>query len=517
MKTQPFCMAIFTTLTSILSQYAAHASPTTDANNTLADANIDHLTQQQLRNQSQRLVEQQQQQIIAASEAKTSDDADQQQQADAESVQSVDTETAIFISINQRNWQQLKQIVAQYQQQDDANADLILFAHAALNSAEDNISTAISQYQQLLAHQPNFLRARLELARLYYQDQLLAQAEAEFLQLKQIPDIPAKVLTNIDAYLTAIDNQQRSNGTIALNIAYDDNIKDTSTSDVRHCFFYAPNGKCLTSASSGDKPIKDSSIGYQLSLNRDWQLHGHHGITANALSYATVYRHRQNNDNNSATFNISAGYRYADHDTKISITPFFEYQREDQQKLNDAKGIRLNVRQALAKSWGNKMFSQASKPVWSFELEKTRYQYTDDYRANDGDQISAFSSLALTNSHNNQWILFADYLKRDNQFAANAYRQKGIGIANVHQWNHGIQTTLIARQHRRKHQGYNALLQAQREDKQYTLSANMRFAKLNWHGFEPSIGYQYRKNDSNIDWLYDFDSSEINFKLQKVF
>ncbi|WP_131667686.1 porin family protein [Psychrobacter pygoscelis] len=481
---------------------------------------IDHIEQQQLRNQSQQLVQQQQQQIIAETESQnpTTKNTVTAETTDPQiATRQIAPETAIFIAINQQNWTALRQIVQQYQQLDSANPDILLFANAALNAANDNIHTAISQYQQLLAHQPDFVRARLDLARLYYQDRLLNQAQAEFAQLKQVPNIPPSVLTNIDAYLTAINNRQRINGTFAMTLSYDDNIKDTSTSDASYCFAYAPDGTCLTSASSTEKPIKDSSIGYQISLNRDWQLQGHHGIAANVLSYATAYQHNKNDDNNTATINASLGYRYADHNSEITLAPVIEYHRENQQKLYDAKGMRLGIQQTLSKHGVQKLIPTAGAPSWSLDLEKTRYQYDNGYESNDGDQLSAFASLAIPSSSQTQWVLLGDYIDRDNVFSANAYHQKGIGIASSHRWDNGIQTTLIARQRWRKHDSYNALLQARREDKQYILSANMRLPNFAWHGFEPSISYQYQRNDSNIDWLYDYDSSKLGLKLQRVF
>ncbi|WP_230661351.1 porin family protein [Psychrobacter sp. I-STPA10] len=480
----------------------------------------DLIEQRQLRNQSQQLIEQQQQQIIADSETQqpiTKDSTETVKTTNTQTApQQISPETAIFIAINQQNWTTLKQMIEQYQTLDNANPDILLFANAALNAANGNISTAISQYQQLLVNQPDFVRARLELARLYYQDQLLNQAKAEFEQLQQTQNMPPSVLNNINAYLTAINNRQRINGTVAVTLGYDDNIKDAPTSDASHCFIYAPDGTCLTSASATEKPIKDSSFGYEISLNKNWQLQGHHGMTANVLSYGRAYRDNKNKDNNSATINASIGYRFSDHNSELTFTPVIENHREMQQKLYDAQGVRLSIRQTLPKTWASKFITSANAPVWSLDLEQTHYRYENDYKSNDGKQRSAFTSFVVP-TKKNQWVLLGEYIDRDNQFTANAYTQKGWGVANSHQWDNGIQTTLIARQRWRNYDGYNALLQAQREDKQTVLSANMRIPKLAWHGFEPSINYQYRKNDSNIDWLYDYDSSEVTFKLQKVF
>lgn len=483
-----------------------------------ADNITDHT--QQLRQQSQQAIHTQQQSIIDAatpdSSSSTSPAVDVVSDQDSKlpslpQPQQISPETALFMMINQNNWGLLRQLIAAYSKLETADPDMLLFAKAALAAGEGQVKDAIDQYERLLTSQPQFVRARLDLARLYYKDELVAEAKAEFERLKDNKDLPKSVIRNIDAYLTAIDDKQSLNGTFSLALGQAFNINESSETST--CLFELPNGECGFERTTPDA-INSAAVSYELTANKDWQIYGHHGINVSVLGYGTGYLEKEAHDNEDTTINASVGYRYHDFDTQLSIAPMYEYHRENQQKQYDANGIRIAINQNLSNSSLGKWLKRPLRGSLSAEYKD--FNYVEDYASNDGRQLSLYSSLAFTTTPRSQWFGNFHYIDRDNQFAANTYHQTGIAIGHRQHWTNGLLSSIQLQHNWRDYQGFNALLNATRKDKQSSLSATLQSANWAWRGFNPILTYQYRHNDSNIDWLYDYDSSEIWLKLNTV-
>lgn len=467
-----------------------------------------HAQNERLRQQSERAIDSEQQAIIDAASPKKEDIA-----TDSLSMQQqITPETAIFMVINQRNWALLSEMIDNYAQLSDADANFLLFAKATLQAGLGNIDSAIESYQSLLISQPEFVRARLDLARLYYQDGLLKQSQQQFNEVLRTPELPTAVNRNIQAYLTAIHKKQSFNGMIALGAGYELNVNESSESTT--CLYQLPDGKCGYTRST-PKAIDSAAVNIETTVSHNWQLRDHHGATFSLLGYGTEYSDKQANNSNNSTVNLSAGYRYQDYDTELSFTPLIEYRREDNKKLYSAAGTRLSYSQNLTQSPLGKLLKHPLRLAMNAEYKD--FSYDGDYANNDGDQWSLYSNLYLTTNPRHQWFISADYLDRDNDDKSSAYTQAGIGLGLYKQWENGLISTVVARYRKREHQAYSALLGATREDKQSSLYTNVRMPKLRWYGFEPSISYQYRHNDSNVDWLYDYDASNVWVKMSRVF
>lgn len=483
---------------------------------TQADDITDHT--QQLRQQSQQAINTQQQAILDATTPDSSSSTSPTVGSDHDrklplspQPEQISPETAIFMAINRHDWHLLRQLIEAYSQSATADPDMVLFAEAALVAGEGQVKDAIDKYERLLTSQPQFVRARLDLARLYYKDELISEAKAEFERLKGNNDLPNAVIRNIDAYLTAIDNKQSLNGTVSLALGQAFNVNESSETNT--CLFELPNGKCGFERTTPDA-INSATVSYELTANKDWQIYGHHGINASVLGYGTGYLEKEAHDSEDTTINASVGYRYHDFDTQLSIAPMYESHRENQQKQYDANGIRIAINQNLANSSLGKWLKRPLRGSLSGEYKD--FNYVEGYASNDGKQLSLYSSLTFTTTPRSQWFGNFHYIDRDNQFDPYAYHQTGIAIGHRQQWDDGLLSSIQLQHHWRNYQGFNALLGATRKDKQSSLIATLQSAKWAWQGFNPILTYQYRHNDSNIDWLYDYDSSELWLKLNTV-
>lgn len=159
---------------------------------------------------------------------------------------------------------------------------------------------SIFAFQRVLAVDPNFAGARLELARAYYQMGQLERSEREFLILKsQQP--PKSVQTVIDKYLASIENQSIKNkqgwaGYLQLGFGNDTNVNN-ATSDQQFLGFD------LTSDSRATDSTLVSTlaaVGYDLPLTK----------TSKFFALAAVNQ-RNNNDaayTNTLNFDVSGGY-----------------------------------------------------------------------------------------------------------------------------------------------------------------------------------------------------------------
>lgn len=469
------------------------------------DVNIQN---ERLREQSKLAINSQQQAIIDAA----TPEIDEIMSVDQANHQQITPETAIFMAINQHNWVLLEEMTKAYVQLADADPNLVLFARASLQAGRGNISKAIQSFQSLLMQQPNFVRARLELARLYYQDGLLKESQQEFEQVLQSPQLPQPVITNIEAYLEAILQKQSFNGTFAIAAGYEFNINESSESTT--CLYPLADGKCGYIRST-PKAIDSMAINIETTLNHNWQLWDHHGATLSFLGCGTDYNKQQANNFSNSTLNLSAGYRYQDYAHELSLTPLMEYRHQDDQKLYFATGARVSYGQNLTYTTLGKWLTRPLRA--SVDVEYKDFNYQEDYAHNDGDQWSVYSSLYLTTNPNNQWFVNLDYLDRNNREKPNAYQQKGAGVGVHKRWNNGLISTIMARYRKREHKAKSTLLGATRQDQQLSLYGNVRMPKLSWHGFEPSLSYQYRHNNSNIDWLYDYETSSVWLKMSRVF
>lgn len=486
---------------------------------------------QRLREQSQQIIKQQQQDIIDAATpdaAKPEEDADSDADSSADKAkadsrsktqstsqnisQNISAEAAIFMAINQRNWELLRAVAAVYEQQPNADPDLLLFVRAAQHSHRGEVAAALRKYQSLLAHKPNFVRARLDLAQLYYQDGLYRQSEAEFERILKMPRLPEAVHNNIQAYLTAIDGRQSFNATFSLGAGFERNINESSESET--CMLALPNGDCAYLRTTPEAQHSGGAR-YEATLNRNWQMSGHHGATFSLLGYGTAYGSGAARDFNNTTVNLSAGYRFHDYSTELSVSPLIEYRHENERKLYTALGARLSYSKNLSQS---ALGSWLQRPLrMSLDVEYKDFRYRADYANNNGGQLTLYNNWFVTTSVPAQWFVSLDYLERDNTDKPNAYRLAGIGLGYHRRWQNGSISTLVLRYRKRRHNARNALLGATREDRQSSIHATLRLPQWQLYGFEPSISYEYRHNNSNVDWLYDYTASSAWFKMTRVF
>ena len=167
-----------------------------------------------------------------------------------------------------------------------------LYGLALLDTGEP--AAAVFAFQRVLAIEPNFAGARLELARAYFDMGQMERAQREFLVLKdQSP--PKNVSDVIDKYMAAIEtrnlkNRQGWRGFLQLGIGDDSNVNNATSADSFLGFDLSDESREISSSFISTL----AGAGYDLPFTFD-----------SKLFFKTSINHRTNYD---ASFTSSVNY-----------------------------------------------------------------------------------------------------------------------------------------------------------------------------------------------------------------
>lgn len=100
----------------------------------------------------------------------------------AEPVSAPQVAQSLLAALNHRQWQAVKDYLKQYVQypNHEQDASLVALAQAALSAEEGNTAQALTQYREILQQYPQFVRARLDYARLLFQDNQMRESSEAF-------------------------------------------------------------------------------------------------------------------------------------------------------------------------------------------------------------------------------------------------------------------------------------------------------------------------------------------------
>src|SRR5262249_32499753 len=146
---------------------------------------------------------------------------------------------ALYLSLQHQQWGAAQRFLDEYIELPGHDPLLRHYAQGSLARVAGNHRRAASEYEALLQAQPDFLPARLALARVHAEDQRDRDAVALFTAIAGgiNADAPATagVRGRVDAYLAALQARQRWKGALAAGPAWSDNINRSSAS--RTCLF----------------------------------------------------------------------------------------------------------------------------------------------------------------------------------------------------------------------------------------------------------------------------------------
>jgi len=413
---------------------------------------------------------------------------------------------ALYLSLQHQQWEVATRLLDEYVQLGGHDPLLRHYTRGALARAHGRHRQAAVEFQTVLAAQPGFLPARLELARVLAEDQRDHEAIQMFTAIAG--DIDASdpntegVRTRIQSYLQALQARQRWKGAIAAGPAWSDNVNRSSAS--RTCLLGDGAGSCLVERRLPDH-LAASGLDYDGNLERRLPLSGHHGLYMRAAAYGQVWRgHSAYNETNA---NMQAGYSWRSARQTFQLGPSFDYQALGNHALYGAAGVH-----------GEWSYALDARTLLKLEGDWKRLRYRQRPLADryDGDLRALYATwFRALDPH---WTMFAGVDVTDNgaTLDSDGFLQRGLRLGVTRQWR-GITATVFASLRERRHHAWAPLLEARRHEREQNLIAILRSERLAMAGLVPSLSLRYTRVAGNVDWLHAYDRSMVSLKWERQF
>jgi hypothetical protein len=409
-------------------------------------------------------------------------------------------------AVQQKNWPKVQQLLPSYQQLANADPFLLSYAHGALARAQGDLAGAQRHFTALVRQQPDVLSAKLELARVHFEQQ--HQREALQLFSEIITALPedaahaAGVRQTVAGYLASLTTQQRWQGQVTLATGYDSNLNLSSESYA--CLLPLPDNQCLLERSV---PTAEGAITTSLnaSAQRHWALQQSHGVLAEFSTEQQFFH--DHSEFNLHNFSGRAGYSYRSANIQWQLTPSWQQQWFGQQPLLHAAGMQSQWQHMLDHDSLVRLNAEYQQLV--FQPERLRYQ-SDSLRS-----LSVHYLLQL----NPQWLLFSGLTlqQQQNKLAEHASQSQLSTLGLSRQWPSGIEASLLWQFGQRQYRGFSAVLAAKRRDLQQEVMFQLQGPALGKLPLFPLFKAQYRQVRSNIDWLYSYQQTQFTLQLDYRF
>jgi len=412
---------------------------------------------------------------------------------------------ALYLSLQHQQWPAAAAFLAEYIELPGHDPLLRHYAQGALARVAGDHPRAAREYEALLAAQPDFLPARLELARVHAEDQRDREAVALFGAIKAGIDSndPATtgVRARVDGYLDALQARRRWKAAVAAGPAWSDNINRSSAS--RTCLFVVGD-TCLIERTLPEAQ-RATGLDYDANLERRWAWAGHHGLYVRGLAFGQAWRgYSAYNELNAS---VQAGYSWRSARHTLQLAPSYDFQALGNHALQGGSGVH-----------GEWQYALDGRSLLKLEADWKRQRYRQPGLADNYDGDLAALYATWFRALNPRWTLFAGMDLTDSSAAdpANGYRQRGLRLGAARQWS-GTTATVFVSLRRRDYDAWSPLLEARRQDDEQNLIAIVRSERLAVGGLVPSLGLRYARIDSNVGWLYSHDRSLLSLKWERAF
>jgi tetratricopeptide (TPR) repeat protein len=413
---------------------------------------------------------------------------------------------ALYISIARRQWNDVRRFLNAYSALRDRDPMLVLYAKGALAREAGDIAAAEAHYRELLALQPDFLPARLELARALFESRKDRDALRAFRQLRTDletqGDKAAGVRRTIDIFIQALEKRRGWQGSLAIGPGYSSNLNQSSASYT--CLLIGPDGTCLFDRKVPD-PIQAAGINFEGTLNRRVPLSGNGGLLGRALLYGDVYP--GNGAYSQATLTTQIGYDYQARRGGYSISPTFDLASFGPDILYSAWGLRAEA--MVAPTPNTAIRIEASRKVLDYRLRAY-----EDY---DGALTEAYLTGWWASAHGLSLFGGPDFLDKTANHDENGYRQLGFRLGVNKQFGKAASLLAFTSLRWRDYRSYSELLEARRHDREQNFVATVKLPALRFAGLTPNILVQHTRVESNVDWLYSYKRTAASLRLEYAF
>lgn len=406
----------------------------------------------------------------------------------------------LFHTINQGQPLALRHFLNEHADRFDHNEPLWLYAQASLARLEGRIRAAEQGYRDTLKQAPDFVRARLDLAKLLFDDQQNREAQHAFGALDNHA-LPPPVRNNINLYQQALELRERWQGSISLGPIANNNINQSSQTN--QCLF-SYQQECLIERST-PAAIATSGLSYEGTLSKYWSLSGHHGLYGRGLIYGQhIPNHHLYNE---TTMQLGIGYQFANATQRFSFGPIWVGHREANHQQFNGVGV--------AAQW---RIQPHNNIAWDMYAERKTIRYTHaDYQQNNSTDNNIYVTFSTAWPQGWRSHIGFDYLRRNTDQAVNSYQQKGVRLGVEKPFAQGFVASLGGAFYAIDYDAYNALLEHTRHEHKWTFNATISAPQWQIGGFSPKLSWQRTRVNSNVDWLYSYDQDQLMLSFQRLF
>lgn len=403
-------------------------------------------------------------------------------------------------AIYQDNSSEIQSLLDQYQQQAEQEPMLRAYAHAKLATLQGKYALAIRIYRKMLVEHSELNSIRMELAKVLFADRQDSAARIQFDKVKSVKNLPDSAYQLIERYIEALNSRNSWQFDATVSYLKTNNVENVSSSSVIEETGFVKSEKML--------PQKAQGIAYNVGISRDFNLFGSHYLGVNNQTNGKVYW--DNHQFDDVSNRLFAGYAYKKNDVTLRIQPFYEKRWYGGKSFHWSNGAEVSYSFWLSQNWQNQT---------SLEYEKRSF-FKDNPQA--GNIRTASTTLVWF--RNPEQIFYAGTAFSQQRLQERQYSSdiKNFRLGWLQEYGLGISTKFnVAFTHRQfKDQailGGILPLNKTRQDKIYSVSAQVW--KRDWHlwGITPKLNLEWRKQKSNLDTLYSYKMHNVTLTFEKTF
>lgn len=386
------------------------------------------------------------------------------------------------------NIEGVRVLIPIYQQWQNHDEILLLYAQATVNQADGDYKEAISHYRKIIAQRPDLTPMRVRLTESLILDKQFNIAQQQIVKIKSEQDIPDDIVHQLTQAEEWLKKQQKWH--INANVRYlNDKNVNQAPKQQKYGVWNFPT------------PISAEGLGYDVSMYKNqvwlnnWSWRG--GLTMYGKSYWNAH------DYDDISLQGQLGIAYQNAEIDVAVLPFYRYRWFATDAYLQEIGLSTQLQYHFDTHWHGFATIQYS--------EKQHHQRT----FLDGWLWHNSMTLLYTPSSTQAWFIGGDFIKEKPHDVSERYHHIGLRLGWEQEWQRGISTNSYVGIAKRQYQAPD-IFQIQRQDTEYFAKMSVWHRALHWHGFTPKVSWLWNKTDSR-HFLYDQENNQLFLEISKNF
>lgn len=409
-------------------------------------------------------------------------------------------EDLIAHALQNRQWQSLAGILAEYEALPSHDVILVHYAKGAMLRAKGEQKQAIAHYRQILDKQSNLPYVRLDLALMLFEDKQYKEAAAlmESLLAEDIAESAKVVLRDA---LNVMKKQQAWQPTFSMNYERTDNVNNASSE--QEIVWLGRRWQ----KQADSLPKEAHGVRYGVGVDKETNVGGNHYLQFDVSVDGVQYFDVDGYDELSAR--LSTGYKYQDLKRTWRLSPFVEQSWLDDEAYSKSVGVSGGYGQSVG-----------AKTYWQANASYAQRLYENDKQAENYDSRLANFGLNVSRRINRQVLVFGgvDLGLDDTNNPEYASKRYGLRVGVVRDVSGGLGVSASLRYAKRRFDAPETLVyRFKREDDEYQAALSAWHNRLSWRGLRPELNLRYVNIDSNMPAFYSRDGLSYYVSLGKKF